>query len=232
MKFIFLDTETTGLAKDEIVMKDTASGAKQVLKKGAEVIQIGGLITDDNLNPIRLFCHHCDTTVCNMDKQALDVHGISMEFLRSHVKDIFLEEVIETKLPELYEDNIVTIGYNIDNFDIVMIKQTMRDSEHQPYFGVPIINSVIPSNGKYTLDLVPFYMRYYNGRPVRQKLEVLAKQRESQYQQFLLDNSNVPLDTNIPLEKAFPNGVGSHNSMYDSVICYLLMKELWKQKLH
>lgn len=232
MKYIFLDTETTGLSKDELVMQDTASGTRQVLKKGDEVIQIGGLITDANLNPIRLFCHHCDTTVCNMEKKALDVHGITMEFLRTYVKDIFLEEVIETLIPELYEDNIVTIGYNIDNFDVTMIKQTLRDSEHQPYFGVPVVNSIIPSNGRYTLDLVPFFIKNYNGKQFRQKLEVLAKQREKQYQQFCADYSSIPLDTNIPLEKAFPNGISSHNSMYDSVICYLLMKELWKRKLH
>ena len=155
-----------------------------------------------------------------------------MEFLRSYVKDIFLEEVIENELPELYEDDIVTIGYNIDNFDIVMIKQTLRDSEHQPYFGVPVINSIIPSNGKYTLDLVPFFIKNFNGRYVRQRLEVLAKKRENEYYQFLESYSKLPLSTNIPLEKAFPNGIGSHNSMYDSIICYLLMKELWKRKLH
>lgn len=232
MKFIFLDTETTGMRKDEILTRDTAAGKREYLQKGDEVIQIGGLITDANLNPIRLFCHHCDTTVSGMEKKALEVHGISMEFLRSYVKDIFLEEVIENELPELYEDDIVTIGYNIDNFDIVMIKQTLRDSEHQPYFGVPVINSIIPSNGKYTLDLVPFFIKNFNGRYVRQRLEVLAKKRKNEYYQFLESYSKLPLSTNIPLEKAFPNGIGSHNSMYDSIICYLLMKELWKRKLH
>lgn len=212
-------------------MKDTAAGTRESLIRGDEVIQIGGLVADANLEPIRLFCHHCDTTVSTMEKKALDVHGINMEFLRTYVKDIFLEEVIETTLPELYEDDIVTVGYNIE-FDISMIKQTLRDAEHQPYFGIPIINSIVPSNGKYTLDLVPYFMRRFNGNSVRQRLEVLAKSRDNDYQQFLTRYSKLFLDTNIPLEKAFPNGIGSHNSMYDSIICYLLMKELWKRKLH
>ena len=127
MKFIFLDTETTGLEKDKVISKNNSNGIREQLVKGDEVIQIGGLITDNNLNPIRLFCHHCDTTVCSMSKQAMNVHGISMEFLREHVKDIYLEEVIENEIKELYEDDILSIGYN-PYFDITMIKQTLRDS--------------------------------------------------------------------------------------------------------
>ncbi len=230
MKFIFLDTETTGLKEDRTIFKDTAAGSREYLQKGDEVIQIGGLITDANLVPLRLFCHHCDTTICSMDTKAQQTHGITMEFLRAYVKDIFLEEVLVTELPELFESDIVTIGYNIQ-FDTKMIKQTICDSKQTLIFGNPIVNSIVPSEGKHTLDLVPFFIKYFNGKPVRQKLESLAVKKTDDYNRFLVEFSNIPLHTNIPMEYAFPNGVHSHNSMYDSIICYLLTKDIWKRKL-
>lgn len=231
LQYLFLDVETTGLREDKIVFKgakDIHSESKVV--KGDEVIQIGGILTNDNLEPELTFCHFCDT-LAPLSKKAFEVHKISLEYLRTYVKDIYLEEVITNYLPFLYKKDLVTIGYNI-KFDITMITQTLRDFKRKPQFGTSLISSLLPKSGRYFIDLVPFYIRTINGKPYKPTLELLSKNLLSDFYKFLDTYPDVIFESNnlnFKSQTLFPT---NHNSFIDSLYCYLLFKkDIWKTKL-
>ena len=216
MKFLFLDTETTGLQKD----------TEKFL--GDEVIQIGGILTDENLVPLKVFDYLCDTTKVSINKTAEKLHGITIQFLRELVRDIYLEEVIRTKLPDVFtEHNLITVGHNV-MFDIEMIRQTVRDCKEKPYFGTEVTPPMIPRTGRYYIDTVPYFMRKTPKGAFRQKLSTIAIKYKDSFEQFL-DNTPADIfDTNYNRT----HHVAMHNALIDSIYCYVIFKDsLWKTKL-
>lgn len=217
MIFVFLDTETTGLSLDT----ETSCGD--------EVIQIGGVITDENLKPLKIFDYLCDTTKINQHPKAFETHGITLEFLRQQVKDIYLEEILFTKLPELFEEpDVIVVGYNV-LFDINMINQTLRDCSKKPFWGVQLTTSTIPNNGRFFLDLVPFFLRNTPKGSFRQKLTSISPKYKDDFE-YLLDNTPADIyDTNYTKN----TDSNFHSAVYDALYCYVIfMKAIWKVKLH
>lgn len=216
MNFLFLDTETTGLERGSEVTR------------GDEVIQIGGVLTDENLIPLRVFDYLCDTTKISMSPQAQRVHGLSMQYIRSQVRDIYLEEVINQYLPELYTSkDLITVGHNI-RFDIDMIWQTLRDCSKKPLFGSEVQPPLLPKQGRYYIDTVPYFMRKTPNGAFRQKLSTLSKKYTTEFEQFLDNTPSGIYSTNYE-RVGRPN---LHNALVDSIYCYIIFKEqVWKTRL-
>ena len=216
MKFLFLDTETTGLQKD----------SDNFL--GDEVIQIGGVLADDNLTPIKVFDYLCDTTKTSINKQAEKLHGISIQFLREQVRDIYLEEVLHTRLQEIFSDeDMIVVGHNI-LFDIEMIQQTMRDCMIKPEFGKEVEPPLLPKHGRHYIDTMPYFMRRTPKGTFRQKLSTIASKYQNSFDKFLDTTPATVFDTNY--ERC--SSLAFHNALVDSIYCYVIFKDaLWKTKL-
>lgn len=212
MKYMVVDTETTGLEG----CRYHTSLPCAVMDNGDEILQIGGLFLDEAFNPIRGFCFYCDILRAGVPEAAFNVHGISIREIRKDLPNIFIEEVVHTELPELFEDDLLFIGYNTD-FDIKMLRQGLRNSPAE--FGVfqPTASS-IPRKGRWTLDV----MKYM---PKRRKLASYSEQlkipRERFYETF---SQSLPIAFNSErlVQESF---TGPHNALYDVVETYLLFKE-------
>lgn len=231
LQYLFLNVETTGLKEDSLeLVENSQNNNTSKIIKGDEVIQIGGILTNDSLEPKLTFCHFCDTSV-PLSQEAYEIHGISLEYLRTYNKDIYLKEVIKECLPFLYDSDLITIGYNI-MFDITMINQTLRDFKNKPEFGDFFKLSFIPKNGKYLLDLMPFYMKKEGLKSYRQSLKTITKGLEKEFYAFFKEYPDVFLQSDNSDFMNRPLDASNHNSFAHSLYCYLLFKrDIWKTKL-
>lgn len=216
MKFLFLDTETTGL------QKDTANTT------GDEVIQIGGVLTDSALKPIRIFDYLCDTTKVSINPGAQKLHGFTMQFIRSQVRDIYLEQVIHERIPEIFnEKDLIVIGHNVP-FDLTMIKQTMRDCATKPVFGPEVVPPSIPQTGRYYIDTMPYFSKNTTRGVRRRSLSNIMNEYSKEYEDFLDATPSTIFDTNYE-RKDSPS---YHNALVDAICCFVIFKHaIWKTKL-
>ena len=222
-KFIVFDTETTGLFRQGL---DTLNTPAAITAKGSEVCQIGGLVLDETMSPLKLFCHYCDTVVANSSQAALEVHGIDMRNCRQYVTGQFLPEVMQRFLPEFFEPNVIFIGYNVE-FDMAMVAQTLANSPFS-FNWSPVRASVVPRRGRHSVDVAEFFKVGSNYR----RLVSFEKELLTPRMQFLSYYSNfMTVETNC-LEMLEPTWDRAHNSFFDALNTYLLWGDkIWKKKL-
>lgn len=220
MYYVVFDTECTGLEK----LQGSLAQPHSVTKIGAEVIQIGGMFLDENMEPIKAFCHYCDCLAAHSEAAAYATHKIQLEDIRAHVSGMFLEEVLCRYLPEFYSSDIVFIGYNAD-FDMRMTAQSSRDFPVTFKLGRRVV-SKMPTSGRNVLDVMDFL------GPHRAKLVSYESWIKPYRDQFMsLYRRVLPVETNIP-SMYLESWEKAHNALYDAVNTYILFKyKLWGVKV-
>lgn len=219
MKYLVVDTETTGLNRRRAKLTEPDT----LYENGDEVIQIGGIVLNEDLTPSRLFCHYCDCLLPESCKQAFEKHEIRMEDVRKYLSGVFFEEVAIKWIPELFADDAIYIGYNVD-FDMRMIAQSSRNFCCD-FESVGKVTTRMPRTGRWCLDVMQYL-------PKRAKLvsfyNQLTDARDEFYRQYA---GKLPLETNIP-ELLEPTWQSAHNALFDSIETYLLfMSQVWNKKL-
>lgn len=212
MDYLVLDTETTGLNSGRYHTTLPCS----ITDNGDEVIQIGGLILNGKLEPVRGFCHYADALLPESGEQALNVHGISLREIRKSLPNVFIEEVVAQNLPQLYSSDVTVIGYNCA-FDIRMLMQGLRNFS-ESFRAFQFTSTALPSKGRWAVDV----MKYM---PRRRKLvsysEQLTPARERFYREY---GDSLVIDSNCQhlLHESFNH---AHNALYDVIETYLLFTE-------
>lgn len=222
-KFVVLDTENTGLERLQTGLLNTPTALKI---RGSEVCQIGGLVLDEQMVPIRLFCLYCDTVAADSSLVAYNVHGIAQRDVRRYLAGQFLPEVMTVYLPELFDPNIIFIGYNIE-YDMSMIAQTLSNSPVD-WIWRRLVSSIIPRTGRWSIDVA----EYVKMRGAYLRLSTFEKKLETARNQFFdIISTSMRIDTNCP-ELLAPSLKRAHSAFYDAVNTYLLWGEkVWKKKL-
>ena len=221
--FIAFDTETTGLNK---LRRGHYNVPASITTRGDEVCQIGGLIFDEKLNPLKLFCHYCDTVIPDSPPNVFQVHGISQREVRKYLSGQFLPEVMQRWLPEFFYDNVIFIGYNSE-FDMSMVAQTLSNSclsfDWKKFSG-----NIVPKRGRYSIDIAEFFKVGSAYRKLSSFDSTLMWGREafiSRYEKSMVVETNCVQLLGGTWEKA-------HNAFYDALNTYLLWGEgVWKKKL-
>ena len=220
MQYIVLDTETTGLTKKYSDLRTPCS----LRDNGDEVVQIGGLVLDDDMNPARAFCHYCDLLMPAMPEKAYSINGIALGDVRSKVENIFLEEVVVKWIPEIMLEDSIIFGYNAE-FDVHMIAQSMRN-----FYGgfrkyKRVTSPILPDTGNWVVDVMSYL-------PKRVKLTSLYSSCSTERELFYRNYANkLKLETNAP-ELLEPTISQAHNSLYDAIETYLVLKtHVWGKKL-
>lgn len=228
-QFIVYDTETTGRKKAEIDI--TLPSAMR--QRGDEVCQIGGIILNDKMEPIKLFCHYCDTVAVEVSAGAFAVNEISMQEVRKYVRCQYLSNVLLDKVPEFFWDDTIFIGYNIE-FDQEMVKQTLANTD-VPFDWQPFKGSIVPKKGRWAVDVAEYFKQ--PGNPVSgknsyyRKLSSFSKELEGAREAFLSQFGHLEVDTNC-LELLAPSWERSHNAFFDALNTYLLWRDrIWRKKL-
>ena len=210
MIYNFFDTETTGLGDTD------------------EVIQIGGVITDESLKPIRAYCYNADTTAPFIHPKVTAINKLTLEILRTTARDIYIEQVLNDFIKEFYADDVIFCGYNV-KFDIRMLNNSIRNDNLKVNFGKKITPPLLPKVGAWNLDVADYFaFNTSNGRRFP-KLSNLALKMTDVYDQFISEYTMLPINSNLPSGMLH---LDSHNSLYDSIITFLLFREqVWKKKL-
>lgn len=219
MDYIVFDGETTGLAR----IQGAINNPQSLKGNGDEIIQIGGIILDESFTPKRMFCHYCDCLLPGIDTEASAINRIDMSMVRQQVPNVFIEEVVETLVPELCSDNVTLIGYNID-FDINMMAQSLRDAVIK-WKPLNKVSTRIPRQGRNAIDV----MKYL---PKRVKLvsfyDALTEPRNTFYRLYA---DKLTIETNC-VEMLEETWSSAHNSLFDSIETYLLfMDQILGKKL-
>lgn len=221
--FICFDTEATGLTR---VQKKNLIYPGAITTKGAEVCQIGGLILDKYMQPVRLFCYYCDTVVAGSKQAAFEVHGINAREVRSSLPAIFLPEVLERYLPEFFYPDSVFIGYNA-MFDMDMVSQTIANSplsfEYKQLFA-----QIIPKTGRYVIDVAEYLKLGSTYRRLTSFENEVAPKRDA----FLRDYANaLHVETNC-IDLLSGTWERAHNAFFDALNTYILWGDkIWRKKV-
>ena len=221
--FIVFDTETTGkVVKSGSVLKTPTS----ILNRGSEVLQIGGIVLNNNMVPIKMFCHCCDTVIADSDSSAREVHNIDIKEIRRYVCGQFLPEIMTRYLPEFFYSNVCFIGYNV-MFDMTMIAQSLANSPI-PWTYKPIRTSIVPRKGRWCVDVAE-YVKTVNGY---RRLSSFEKDLTQDRRAFInMWESRINIETNC-VEVLKNDWNRAHNAFFDSVNTYLLWGDrIWKKKV-
>lgn len=223
--FITFDTETTGLK-----LADTDLSVPSSLRtRGDEVCQIGGIICDESMEPIKMFCHYCDTVKIDVDRGAQQVNRIYMDEVRKYVRAQYLSIVLMERLREFFYNDVVFIGYNSE-FDLSMVKQTVSNTDMK-FEWEPLKGSIIPKHGRVSVDVSQFHMMHNNGRTFRQKLSSFDKKLEGPRDAFIQQYAHVMVESNCD-ELFVPSWNQRHSAFYDALNTHLLWRDtVWRKKL-
>lgn len=221
--FTFFDTETTGLSKVNTGVLTTPTA---ITGRGSEVIQIGGLFTDEKMNPLRLFCYYCDAVAAASHHNAYIAHNIDLREVRSQIPSVFLPEVMTTYLPEFFVDDNIFVGYNVD-FDITMVQQSLANSPLK--FSVSRLQgNIIPRHGRHSVDVAEYVKLSNTYRKLTSFREELTPLREEFMSTY---GGALQVDTNCHdmLARTWNR---AHNSFFDSLETFLLWRSrIWKKKV-
>lgn len=219
MTFIVFDVESTGLNRKYARLTEPSS----IMDNGDEVIQIGGLVLDADLQPTRGFCFYCDCMLAESHPEALAVHQITMRSIREVVPNVFLEDVLMTWVPEFFQPDVVFIGYN-SSFDVSMVAQSLRNFCFD-FENIQKVSRKLPESGRWHLDTMGYI-------PHRAKLTSYYTQLTAARTEFFKKFAGkLPLQTNAVslLESSWES---AHNAFYDSLETYLLfMTHVWNKRL-
>lgn len=222
-RFVIFDTETTGLEQRAPALS-TVPGS--IESRGSEICQIGGLVCNYNMEPIRGFCHYCDTVAAESHPKAFWVHGMSQRDVREYLAGQFFSEVATTLLPEFFEPNTVFIGYNSE-FDLGMVKQGL-DNAPVSFDWKQCMFPVIPKTGRWSVDVMKFFPAGRTHRKLSSFTEELAEAREK----FITDYFRwVSVETNCQ-ELLSTTWKREHNAFFDALNTFLLWRDrIWRVKL-
>lgn len=220
--FISFDTETTGLRKCTSPDLNTPAA---ITARGDEMIQIGGLILNNDMKPTKLFCHYCDTVLADSSEGALNVHGISQRNIRDYLLCKYPAEVMHEYLPEFFYDDVIFLGYNVE-YDMSMVAQSLANSPGT-FEWKKARGSIVPKHGRYSINVADFVMN--DGK--YQKLSTFVDWLEPYREQFFNRYSHLKLQTNC-IELLSGEWEKAHNSFFDALNTYLIWGEkVWKKKV-
>ena len=213
------DVEATGLRVKYTGLSEPCS----ITDGGDEILQIGGLVLDEKMDPVRAFCHFCDTVTASSSAEAYATHEIKLEEIRDRLCNVFVEEVITTRCPEMLADDTVFIGYNTD-YDLRMTATGLRNIPG--LFKQPAqVTTRINRKGRQYVDLMKYYPER---RKLVQRVASLQDRRDAFFSQY---GHKLPFETNYP-ELFLEQWGRSHNALWDVIDTYLLFKEeVWRKKL-
>lgn len=219
MNYIVFDTETTGLKRKFASLNEAASFSDL----GDEIIQIGGLILDDKAEPIKAFCHYCDTVTSSSSSDSFRVHGINSEHVRDEVGGMFVDEILWKWCPEFFAPSVTFVGYN-GMFDIQMVAQGLRNFPY-PFVKPEKLSTRLKKSGRWVLDVMDYLPEK---RKLVQQASLMGKERDKFFEEY---GGRLTLETNAPrlLEQEWNQ---AHNSLFDSIETYLLFKhKVWQVKV-
>ena len=221
--FIVFDTECTGLTK---IPKAALNVPASILNRGSEVLQIGGIILNNQMIPQKMFCHCCDTVIADSEVKAFQVHGISMKDIRKTLFGQFLPEILTRYVPEFFYENVCFIGYNSE-YDMMMVAQSLANSPCA-WDWKPLRTSVIPKTGRWSIDVAEF-LRV--GKSYK-RLSSFEKELEPSRIDFMnLWPPRIGIESNCG-ELIGTSWEHAHNSFYDAVSTFLLWGDrIWKKKI-
>lgn len=222
-RFVIFDTETTGLERRAPALCNVPGSIEA---RGSEICQIGGIVCNYKMEPVRGFCHYCDTVAAESGAQAHWVHGISQREVREYLAGQYFSEVAMTLLPELFEPNTVFVGYNSE-FDLGMISQGL-DNAPCDFTWKPCMSPVIPKTGRWSVDVMKFFPAGKSYRKLSSFTEELATTRDK----FLSDYFHLlSVDTNCA-EILSTTWKREHNAFFDALNTFLLWRDkIWRVKL-
>ena len=195
MKYLFIDTETTGLSTKD------------------EVIQFAALVTDEQFRLVGLENFYCDT-VYPISEGAAKVNKLSTEIIHNFSKGLFFEDQFPAFVKEVGND-VCWIEWSKNGFDMRMINQTLAKCGQPKYdFGKQLVDYREATTGVCNFNLMHAIGNKFYGGGVR-KLEVATKD--------LLKISKEKIDEVYNSKiKRFSIETGAHNADYDAFLCYLL----------
>ena len=222
MTYIVFDVESTGLEPARTPLAHPSG----LVFRGSEVCQIGGLVLDSKMKPIKLFCHYCDIVAAESHPKAKEVHRIDMRKVREHLPGRFLPEILTKYVPEFFLENVLFIGYNVE-YDMTMVKQTLSNSPIS-FEASPLRSPLLPKGGRHSVDIMPFLQA--DGK--RRKLSSYEGELYEAREQFLAQhNGKLGVDTNC-IELLQGTWDRAHNSFFDSLNTFLLWRDkVWRKKL-
>lgn len=146
MRYIFYDTETTGL------------------KRSDEVIEFGAIVADENLNAVAYENFYCYTQV-PLQEDVIQIHGIDAGLLWKLSGGKTFEDNFYD-LPFLKEEDLVWVSYSTGKFDERMINQTLKNNGLPAYdFGSSISNLSKTVKGVHLFEAYPMLKnRCFNGK--------------------------------------------------------------------
>lgn len=208
MKYVFFDTETTGLnyGKDD-------------------VIQLAYIVLDDNMNIVDAGCNYCNTDVA-ITKEAYNVHHIDKKFLEEHAGSTFLNDlIVNNKYFNGEVKDVVFMAYNVE-FDSNMINQKLRKRGYRgvdfgPYTRTP--NQV--KSGRYhfcMMNGLKNLRRWPHRKRLKQARKIILKSVSDEtiraIYKSLVDNLNLDVR----------EGSEYHDALYDTLITALLYTHVRK----
>lgn len=221
--FIIFDTETTGLAKQP---PSELYVPASITNRGSEICQIGGIILDDRMVPLKLFCHYCDIVPAESSKGALETHGIHMFQVRKYLLGQYLPEVLMSYLPQFFAEDVIFVGYNVE-FDLTMVAQSLANSPISFRWN-PLKTTLVPKKGRHSIDVAGYMRIGSRYRKLSSFEEELKPLREAFLNKYI---DSLYVETNcIDLLQGSWNQ--AHNAFFDALSTYILWGErLWKKKL-
>lgn len=221
--FIVFDTETTGLTKQSL---NKINLPVSINMRGSEVCQIGGIILNEGMVPLKLFCHYCDVVSASSQPAAYNTHKINQREIRYYLVGQFLPEVMTKYLPEFFAEDVIFIGYNSE-FDMTMVAQSLANSPLS-WKWKRVTASIVPRHGRYSVDVAEYFKQgssYRRLSSFERELDTMRLQFISYYEKRLSVQTNcIEL-----LDKEWGH---AHNSLFDSINTFLLWSDkIWKKKL-
>lgn len=149
MKYVFFDTETTGL------------------KRSDEVIEFASIVTDENLYPLFYEQFWCYTQV-PISKGACDTHGIDAGLLwELSGGKTFEDNFFDLRVHN--DKDLVWVSYSNGKFDERLINQSLKNNGLKPYsFGAALPYFKRSFSGVHSLDIYKLLKsRCFSGREMR-----------------------------------------------------------------
>lgn len=193
MKYFFWDTETTGLGFSD------------------EVLQLGGILTDESFGNLKVVNWYCDTT-CPINPKAAEVTHLTFEIVHKLSEGKTFEDNWLELIKELGND-VCWIGWN-ESFDRRMVNQTLKKVGLPPFNFGTNIKDLSQAKGVCHYDLMRGVSR---ARSTGKSIKLVNAVTSFLSMPFVeIDRM---YEQNI---KKFDLDTGAHHADYDAFLCYLL----------
>lgn len=193
MKYFFWDTETTGLGFSD------------------EVLQLGGIVVDEDFNIVEVVNFFCDTT-CPISQGAAAINHLTFELVHKWSGGkTFEDNWLELKQRLGYD--VCWIGWN-ESFDRRVVNQTLKKAGLPLYNFGKLIHGVREAEGICHYDLMRGIGKLRNGGKTIKLMNAVTS-----YLRMPVSEIDKMYEKRI---KQFDMEVGAHHADYDAFMCYLL----------